>query len=575
MGGLLTGELANVFLIAILDAAVISWIALRWYRRSVRRLMQQRGSQSATMAPVERAPDQSPPSTPAASPAPLTFAVFDAQEAALSKRSQHAGMGWRRLAVAYGIGAALHSAVITTVFFGFETLPLVAEWFAQWWVFAWPIVPTLAVVLVLNRYEVIRLAVGYVVIGGIAIATVTLAEQALGGSVRDSALTRVFVFPISLAITASLSLLLLLITGWRRIRAVTPLALSSTLVFGFALLLFRKAMTEALNLETIRSVVIEVSLLISELAVYYGVFMVMVLPVGWVAWRLLQYLAARFEQKRFSDVQLVVDCWWLIVTADEVVTNFSTRYGLGGIAAGIAAFAAYRISVALALAWLPNPQLDDPKKRLLLLRVFGYQARTETLFDRVAQQWRFHGPVQMIAGVDLAMRTADPGDMLAFVGGRLDERYVATPREAGHRVGGLDMQRDPDGRFRVNEVFCHDDTWRSTLQALLDTTDIVLMDLRSFSSANAGCVFELEQLVSRLPPEKIVFVYDQTTDLRLLGTCLADGLERGGHGAPAGGPISCVRVEQNSWPELQLLMRRLLGLEQPRRVLSVADLASA
>lgn len=574
MGGLLTGELANVFLIAILDAAVISWIALGWYRRSVRRLMQQRGAESVATTPVDPAPDQSSPSMPAASSRPLTFAVFDAQ-AALSKRSHHAGMGWQRLTVAYGIGAALHSAVITTVFFGFDRLPLVAEWFAQWWVFAWPIVPTLAVVLVLNRYEVIRLAVGYVVIGGIAIATVTLAEQALGGSVRDSALTRVFVFPITLAITASLSLILLLITGWRRIRAVTPLALSSTLVFGFALLLFRKAMTEALNLETIRSVLIEVSALISEFAMYYGVFMVMVLPVGWVAWRLLQHLAARFEQKRFSDVQLVVDCWWLIVTADEVVTNFSTRYGLGGIVAGIAAFAVYRISVAVALTWLPHPHLDDPKKRLLLLRVFGYQARTEALFDRVAQQWRFHGPVQLIAGVDLAMRTADPGDMLAFVGGRLDERYVATPDQAGHRVGGLDMQRDPDGRFRVNEIFCHDDTWRPTLQALLDTTDIVLMDLRSFSSANAGCVFELEQLVSRLPPEKIVFVYDQTTDLRLLGACLTDGLARDGHGGPAGGSISCVRVEQNSWPELQLLMRRLLGLEQPRRVLAVADLASA
>ena len=138
------------------------------------------------------------------------------------------------------------------------------------------------------------------------------------------------------------------------------------------------------------------------------------------------------------------------------------------------------------------------------------------------------------------------------------------------------MQRDPDGRFRVNEVYCRDDTWRPTLQALLDTTDTVLMDLRSFSSVNAGCVFELEQLVSRLPPEKIVFVYDQTTDLRLLGTCLSDGWQRAGHdGAPAGGPISCVRVERNSWPELQLLMRRLLGLEQPRRVLPAAELASA
>ena len=258
------------------------------------------------------------------------------------------------------------------------------------------------------------------------------------------------------------------------------------------------------------------------------------------------------------------------------MSHLSTTYGLGGVVAGIAAFAAYRIPVALVLAWLPGPHRDQPKKRLLLLRVFGYQARTETLFDRVAQQWRFHGPVQLIAGVDLAMRTVDPGDVLAFVGGRLDERYVASADEAVRHVSELDMQRDPDGRFRVNEVYCRDDTWRPALQALIDASDTVLMDLRSFSNVNAGCVFELEQLVSRLPPEKIVFVYDKTTDLRLLGSCLSDGWQRAGHDeVAAGAPISCVRVERNSWSELQLLMRRLLGLEQPGRVLAVADLASA
>jgi hypothetical protein len=577
MGGLLSGKLAYVFLVAILDAAVISWIALRWYRRSVLRLMRERGTPSRAAAAVETAAQQAPPSTPAASLEPLTVALFDVEGSAQSRLSHQAGMGRRRLSIAYGIGAALYSAVITYLFFlSFDTWPPLAAWFAQWLVFAWPIVPTLAVVLVLDRYEVIRLAAGYVVIGGIATATVTLALQVLRGSFNDAPLTNVFWFVASLAFAAALPLALLVITGWRRIRAVTPLALSSTLVFGFALVLFREAVSEAFNLDAVRSVLLQMSALTNEHVMYYGVFMILVLPVGWVAWRLLQYLAARYERKRFSDVQLIVDCWWLIVTADHIATHLSTNYGFRGIAAGIAAFAVYRISVALALSWQPGPQRSDPKRRLLLLRVFGYQARTETLFDRVAQQWRFHGPVQMIAGVDLATRTADPGDMLAFVGGRLDERYVATPDEAGHRVGGLDMQPDPDGRFRVNEVYCHDDTWRSTLQALLDTNDIVLMDLRGFSSVNAGCVFELEQLVSRLAPEKIVFVYDQTTDLRLLGNCLGDGWQRGGHGGAAGGgPISCVRVERNSWPELQLLMRRLLGQEQPHRVLGVADLASA
>jgi hypothetical protein len=184
--------------------------------------------------------------------------------------------------------------------------------------------------------------------------------------------------------------------------------------------------------------------------------------------------------------------------------------------------------------------------------------------------------VQLIAGVDLAMRTIDPGDMLAFVSGRLDERYIATPDDVSPRLAGLDMQRDPDGRFRVNEVYCRDEAWRTALKALLDMTDTVLMDLRNFSAVNAGCAFELEQIVFRLSPEKIVLIYDQTTDLRLLSEFLRDGWERAGHDRPVDvGSIACVRVERNSWSELRLLMRRLLGLEPSNRVLAVADLASA
>ena len=153
--------------------------------------------------------------------------------------------------------------------------------------FAWPIVPTLAIVLVLARYEVIRLAIGYVVIGGIAVATVTLALQALRGSFNDAPLTNVFWFAASLAFAAALPLVLLVIMGSRRIRAVTPLALSSTLVFGFALVLFREALTEALNLEAVRSILLELSALTNQRVMYYVAFMVLVLPVGWVAWRLL------------------------------------------------------------------------------------------------------------------------------------------------------------------------------------------------------------------------------------------------------------------------------------------------
>ena len=60
MAALLTGQLAHVFLVAILDAALISWIALRWYRRSVRRLMRQSGTPAASGAVQTPTPRYNP-----------------------------------------------------------------------------------------------------------------------------------------------------------------------------------------------------------------------------------------------------------------------------------------------------------------------------------------------------------------------------------------------------------------------------------------------------------------------------------------------------------------------------------
>lgn len=575
MDELLSGQLAYVFLGAIFNAAVISSIALRWYRHSVRRLMRERGAPS-TVTAMESASTAGPTANPLGSRNPLTVAFFDAKDAGRNPHAQTGGWSRKSLLIAYSAGAALHAAVMTILVLGF-TSQAPTVWFASWWIFAWPIVPTLAAVLVLARREAIRLGIGYLLVGVAGTAALTLAGQALRGSFNDAPITNAFLLINTLARTAWVSFALVLLTARRRIRPVMPLAMAAMLVFGFALTLFRMAFTEALNVQAIQEVLLGAAAITSTQVMYYGLFMILVLPVGWVPWRLLQSVASRFQKKRFSDVQLIVDCWWLIVTADATVTNLANTYGVAGIVAGVGAFAVYRVTVGLGLSRLSDstPSIAGTK-RLLLLRVFGFQARTETLFDRVAQQWRFHGPVQLIAGVDLAMRTVDPGDILAFVSGRLGERYVKTSDDVGRRMGQLDMQRDPDGRFRVNELYCRDDTWRPTLQALLDASDIVLMDLRSFSSANAGCVYELDQLVSRLAPEQIVFVYDHTTDLRLLGDCLADGQRRDANSAPhASGAISCVRVERNSWVELQLLLRRLTGSEQPHRVAALADLASA
>jgi hypothetical protein len=154
--------------------------------------------------------------------------------------------------------------------------------------------------------------------------------------------------------------------------------------------------------------------------------------------------------------------------------------------------------------------------RLLILRVFGFRGRSEKLFDSVAQRWRFRGGVAMIAGTDLAARTIDPDDTLAFLAGDLRSRFVQSPQDLEDHLKLMDESRDPDGRFRLTEFFCHENTWSNTLAVLLGRSDAVLMDLRGFSERNSGCIFELHQLLAQQRLDDTVFVVDTSTDVKLL-----------------------------------------------------------
>jgi hypothetical protein len=471
----------------------------------------------------------------------------------------------RRVILAYCLGAAAYASIITTLMFMPESVPLPAvAWLAEWWTHTWPILPTLVALLVLDRPLILRLALFYVGGGAVVIALFTLGGQLLRGTLNSAPLTNVFWALLNLGWTASIPLILVAITGWRRVRAVMPLALAGTLLFGLASTFFRElVIVRGMDFDAFRSLFLRGAVLTSIETVQYVLFLILCLPVGWIAWRLLTVLANAFAMKRFSDVQLAIDCWWAVAAAETTATSLSNTHGLWGIVGGIAAFAAYRLTVfAVLRGYRPSRAV---RRRLLLLRVFGYEARTESLFDRVAQAWRFHGPVQLIAGVDLAMRTVDPGDLLALLNGRLAELYVRAPQDVSQRIDHLDLQPDPDGRFRINEVYCHDSTWRAALEALLDASDTVLMDLRSFSANNAGCIFELEQLVRRVATDNIVFVCDKTTDLGLLREILgrAWAAARRDGSARGTGRIAVVRLERQTRADFGVLMRCLVAAGRP------------
>jgi hypothetical protein len=138
----------------------------------------------------------------------------------------------------------------------------------------------------------------------------------------------------------------------------------------------------------------------------------------------------------------------------------------------------------------------------------------------------------MIAGPDLATSTVEPHEILDFIAGRLQRRFISSPTALEQRLVETEPRCDPDGRYRISSFFCHDDTWKMVLGRLARDSDAVLMDLRGFTEEARGCIYEINELLDTVPLERIVFVIDRTTDEIGLVRVVFDGWARLGAASP-------------------------------------------
>jgi hypothetical protein len=547
------GLLSFHFWNAILLTVAISLVLLARYRRAVAHSMRSvaRASQSeisAEQRSVVATADRAIHGTDTVSGASGTAPELDERRLRI------------RLIVAYAAGGAVAAAVSTALFLialGDELNHV--RTFVMWYVYCWPIVPTLAALLAVPQRRALLGFGSYVLIGAAIVFVWSAVLRFALGRVAADPFINVQAYFVLLALYAWLPFLIIFVTGNRRLRSVSPFVLAGLLIFSFSNLVIGNALVAALDYQVFRDHFTRF-----DARLMRGLwFMVAALPVGYLCWRGLSWVSRYFERRAFSDTQLLVDSWWLIVVLWQSV-EFTNDFGWSGLA-GLLAFVAYRSVVAFCLAFWPAPPAPTGSSRLLLLRVFGFQRRTEKLFDVIAQRWRLLGGVKLIAGADLAMRTMDPADFISFVGGRLRRLFVRSGRDLARRIEQLDERRDPDGRMRISKVFCHEDTWRATLRALLRRSDVVLMDLRGFSASNSGCVFELRQLAESGHLPRTVFVIDQTTDVRLLKSTVAEQARAGGALDASGAfPLNLEALTSRSAQELERIYGRLRDLALAR-----------
>jgi hypothetical protein len=251
----------------------------------------------------------------------------------------------------------------------------------------------------------------------------------------------------------------------------------------------------------------------------------------------LRWIARRYRAMRLSDQTFLFDALWLstsFTASVYLMAGQRFRYLLG-----LLPFALYKITVGYGLKPLAGRASTLRKSRLLFLRVFGSSSRSEQLFDLLAARWRYAGNIQLISATDLARSRFEPDEFLDFLSGRLPGAYIRTALDLDARLGDIDLPADPDGRYRVNEYFCGADTWQATVTRLMARSDLIVMDLRAFTSARTGSIFELGALIDDVPLTRVVLLIDRTTDEPQLRRTLAGLWQQmspqspNAHGGPA------------------------------------------
>lgn len=242
------------------------------------------------------------------------------------------------------------------------------------------------------------------------------------------------------------------------------------------------------------------------------VFAALLGAAAFASWRMLLRLARRYADKRFSELQLALGAYWALITAFSLtlvlLLSFDERTGASMEWLGLAmliVWVVWRWLLRLALR-LAVRRAPAPLGPLLLLRVFKPSSRSEAFTDRFLARWRFAAPVWMIAGPDLAGAYMEPDEFFAFLRRRLHERFITHADQLPQALAAMDNARDPDGRFRVSELFCANTTWQSTVLALIERAGVVMLDLREYTPERAGTHFELEALLRRAPLHKVLLV---------------------------------------------------------------------
>lgn len=476
------GQILFALIAALILAWISSWLVARRYASQVLAFMQMGTSPNQALTTVAPDPTQMPATV---SVTPGSVHLLNQNRAA--RRNLRFVLILLCLVLAAIIATVAQSTYVTDGFSWRRLLTLTL-------VFAWPLVPTIGLLERWPRGKIFFISLQYVALSSVIVMLNSNENQHF--------------LPVLLWLffqQLPLLLIVFFMTG-PRLRSTGPYLILVFFILTVSSLLGLSALEHTLG-DNADSWVVDLAQLTNAYVVF-GLFsiapwLVAFFPVRFFARR----LADAYQRKTFSEPLYLAAGLWIITLLIQALTlSHSIDWRAYNLLWAGLLFPLFTLLMRPAL----KPRHQPPT--LLLLRVFRGDNSIETLFDKVIENWRYSGNTLLIAGKDLALRNLEPDELFGFLSGRLQERFITDSDRLQQVLNALDLNSDPDGRYRINEFFCFDSTWKMVLETLVNKADRVLMDLRGYTSDRQGCSHELSVLADKPHLKKLIILFDKQTD---------------------------------------------------------------
>jgi len=179
-----------------------------------------------------------------------------------------------------------------------------------------------------------------------------------------------------------------------------------------------------------------------------------------------------------------------------------------------------RLNKAMKTLEAEFPVYSPP--RLLVLRIFSSASFPELM--GIIQAWRSLGITQFLDGPDSAGN--DIGDVKNFVTGQLHDSIVENQEELDASIRSFGHLPNNDLQFPMHSVQCNDATWKEALEAFLQSSDVIILDISGMSNQNKGILYEINKIVREIQLDKVLFLMNDQTDQQSIKLMIEEAVKK-------------------------------------------------